>query len=127
MERKEKIEGRLKRKKRIRKKISGTAARPRLCVFKSLKHMYAQLVDDGTGKVITGVSTLTAEVKGGIKYGGNAAKRQEGGRGDGEEGAGPRREGDSFRSERLQVSRQGQGTCGRRPGGRTNLLEEVSA
>ncbi len=64
---------RLKRKKRIRKKISGTAARPRLCVFKSLQHMYAQLVDDGTGKVITGVSTLTKEVKGGIKHGGNAA------------------------------------------------------
>ncbi len=73
MERKDKIEGRLKRKKRVRKKISGTAARPRLCVFKSLRHMYAQLVDDGTGKVITGVSTLTAEVKGGIKHGGNTA------------------------------------------------------
>jgi large subunit ribosomal protein L18 len=72
MERKDKIEARLKRKKRVRKKISGTAGRPRLCVFKSLRHIYAQLVDDGTGKVITGVSTLSAEVKGGIKYGGNA-------------------------------------------------------
>jgi large subunit ribosomal protein L18 len=72
MERRDKIEARLKRKKRVRKKISGTAARPRLCVFKSLRHMYAQLVDDGTGKVITGVSTLSAEVKGGIKHGGNA-------------------------------------------------------
>lgn len=73
MDRKEKIEARLKRKKRIRKKITGTAGRPRLCVFKSLRNMYAQLVDDTTGKVITGVSTLTADVKGDIKYGGNAA------------------------------------------------------
>ncbi len=72
MERKDKIEGRLKRKKRVRKKISGTAARPRLCVFRSLRHIYAQLVDDGTGRVITGVSTLSADVKGGIKHGGNA-------------------------------------------------------
>ena len=60
MDRREKIESRLRRKKRIRKKIAGTAARPRLCVFKSLKNMYAQIVDDTTGRVITGVSTLTS-------------------------------------------------------------------
>ncbi len=71
MDRKEKIEGRLKRKKRIRKKLTGTAERPRLCVYKSLKNMYAQLIDDSTGKVITGVSTLTSGVSGEIKYGGN--------------------------------------------------------
>jgi large subunit ribosomal protein L18 len=72
MDRKEKTSARLKRKKRIRKKVSGTAERPRLCVFKSLKNMYAQIVDDASGKVITGVSTLTADVKGDLKYGGNA-------------------------------------------------------
>ncbi len=72
MDRKEKIQARLKRKKRIRKKIAGTAERPRLCVFKSLRNMYAQIVDDTTGKVITGVSTLTADVRGEVKYGGNA-------------------------------------------------------
>jgi len=66
MERRVKTEARLMRKKRIRKKLAGTAERPRLCVYKSLKNMYAQLVDDSTGKVITGVSTLTGEVKGGI-------------------------------------------------------------
>jgi large subunit ribosomal protein L18 len=71
MDRKEKIEARLKRKKRIRKKVTGTAERPRLCVFKSLKNTYAQIVDDASGKVITGVSTLSADVKSGIKYGGN--------------------------------------------------------
>jgi large subunit ribosomal protein L18 len=73
MDSREKIESRLRRKKRIRKKISGTAAKPRLCVFKSLKNMYVQIVDDSTGKVLTGVSTLTTEVKGEIKYGGNVA------------------------------------------------------
>jgi large subunit ribosomal protein L18 len=72
MDRKEKIEARLKRKKRIRKKVTGTAGRPRLCVFKSLKNTYVQIVDDASGKVITGVSTLSADVLGGIKYGGNA-------------------------------------------------------
>jgi large subunit ribosomal protein L18 len=72
MDRKDKISARLKRKKRIRKKVSGTAQRPRLCVFKSLANMYAQIVDDASGKVITGVSTLTADVKGEVKYGGNA-------------------------------------------------------
>jgi large subunit ribosomal protein L18 len=71
MDRREKTEARLKRKKRIRKKVTGTALRPRLCVYKSLKNMYAQLVDDSAGRVITGVSTLTGEVKGGVTYGGN--------------------------------------------------------
>jgi large subunit ribosomal protein L18 len=72
MDTKVKAEARLKRKKRIRKKISGTSERPRLCVFKSLKNMYAQLVDDHNAKVLTGVSTLTAGVKGAVKFGGNA-------------------------------------------------------
>ena len=58
-----------KRKYRIRKKISGTSDRPRLIVYKSLKHIYAQLVNDLTGQVITGVSSLTPEVKSQIKNG----------------------------------------------------------
>ena len=72
MERRDKIAARLKRKKRIRKKISGTAERPRLCVYKSLQNIYAQLVDDDAHTVITGVSSLTAEVKAATPYGGNA-------------------------------------------------------
>jgi large subunit ribosomal protein L18 len=77
MDRKEKVEARDRRKRRIRKKIFGTKDKPRLCVYKSLKGIYAQLVDDGEGKVITGVSTLNKEVKSGLKYGGNvgAAKK----------------------------------------------------
>jgi large subunit ribosomal protein L18 len=57
---------RQKRKARIRRKISGTASRPRLTVYKSLKHMYAQLVDDTTGKTLVSVATLSKAVKGEI-------------------------------------------------------------
>ncbi len=58
-----------KRRYRIRSKIRGTADRPRLVVYKSLKHIYAQLVNDLTGQVISGVSSLTPEVKKQIKNG----------------------------------------------------------
>lgn len=53
-----KNEKRLKRKIRIRKKISGTADCPRLCVFRSAKHMYAQIIDDTIGKTIAAASTI---------------------------------------------------------------------
>jgi len=52
-----------KRRKRIRKKIYGTAERPRLCVYRSLKHIYAQLVDDVSGRVLVGASTLSPEIR----------------------------------------------------------------
>ncbi|HOP49069.1 MAG TPA: 50S ribosomal protein L18 [Ignavibacteriales bacterium] len=50
-------------KNRIRKKITGTPERPRMVVYKSLKYMYVQFVDDVNGKTLTGVSSLTKEVK----------------------------------------------------------------
>jgi large subunit ribosomal protein L18 len=53
-----KNEKRLKRKVRIRKKISGTTQRPRLCVFRSAKHIYAQIIDDTIGKTLVAASTL---------------------------------------------------------------------
>jgi large subunit ribosomal protein L18 len=53
-----------KRKARIRRKLSGTAERPRLTVYKSLKHMYAQLVDDTTGKTLLSVGTTSKGLKG---------------------------------------------------------------
>lgn len=71
MDRKEKVQARERRRKRVRIKVTGTIQKPRLCVFKSLKQMYAQLIDDTQRKVITGVSTLTLEVKPAIKHGGN--------------------------------------------------------
>mmetsp|Transcript_475 Transcript_475/g.305 ORF Transcript_475/g.305 Transcript_475/m.305 type:complete len:126 (-) Transcript_475:157-534(-) len=50
--------GRLKRKKRIRKKIIGTADMPRFCVFRSSKHIYAQVVDDSCGSTLAAASTI---------------------------------------------------------------------
>lgn len=48
---------------RIRKKVSGTPQRPRLCVFRSLKHIYAQVIDDVAGHTLASVSTLDGEIK----------------------------------------------------------------
>jgi large subunit ribosomal protein L18 len=54
---------RLKRKRRIRKKISGSAARPRLTVFRSAKHIYAQIIDDVQGVTLAAAGTLSPELK----------------------------------------------------------------
>jgi large subunit ribosomal protein L18 len=54
----DKVVGRLKNKMRIRKKVSGTAEKPRLTVYKSTKNMYAQLIDDVSGKTLASASTL---------------------------------------------------------------------
>ena len=48
---------------RVRKKLSGTAERPRLCVFRSLNHAYAQVVDDKLGHTLVSASTLDREIK----------------------------------------------------------------
>lgn len=60
---------RLARHARVRKKVSGTSDIPRLCVFRSLKNIYAQIIDDTTGNTLVAASTLEAELKG--KNGGN--------------------------------------------------------
>ena len=57
------IVGRERRKFRIRRKISGSPERPRLTVFRSSKHIYAQVVDDQAGSTIAHASTLTREVR----------------------------------------------------------------
>jgi len=59
-----KIVGRERRKLRIRKKVNGTPARPRLTVFRSTKHIYAQVIDDTTGQTIAHASTLSKDIKG---------------------------------------------------------------
>jgi large subunit ribosomal protein L18 len=61
-----KLEGRERRKLRIRKKISGTTERPRLSVFRSTKHIYAQVIDDVTGRTLAHASTLSEELKGAL-------------------------------------------------------------
>lgn len=60
-------QARLKRKKRIRKKIYGTQQRPRLSVFRSARHTYAQVVDDTTGHTLAAASTLDKEAQSGPK------------------------------------------------------------
>jgi large subunit ribosomal protein L18 len=54
---------RARRHMRVRKKITGSAARPRLAVKRSAKHIFAQLVDDGTGRTLASASTLDADVR----------------------------------------------------------------
>ena len=56
-------EARLKRRKRIRKKVSGSPERPRLSVFRSSKHIYAQVIDDLNGVTLVTASTLTPEIR----------------------------------------------------------------
>ena len=59
---------RLKRKKRIRKTIAGTSLRPRISVFRSAKHIYAQVIDDTAGKTLAAASSLEESVKGQPKF-----------------------------------------------------------
>ena len=54
---------RLKRKKRIRRKLEGTEVRPRLTVFRSDKHIYAQIINDETGATLVSASTLSPEYR----------------------------------------------------------------
>ena len=62
---------RLKRKVRVRKKIQGTPVCPRLNVFKSAKHIYAQIIDDVSGVTMVSASTVMKDVQAGLKYTGN--------------------------------------------------------
>lgn len=66
---------RIKRHYRIRNKINGTAQRPRLSVYRSLNHIYAQLIDDTAGVTLASASTLSAEF--GKKPGGNVEAAKE--------------------------------------------------
>lgn len=56
---------RLRRKRSIRKKISGTESRPRLSVFRSSAHIYAQVINDVTGVTLVSASSLSADIRGG--------------------------------------------------------------
>jgi large subunit ribosomal protein L18 len=66
-----KREARVRSHHRIRNKISGTASRPRLAVFRSLKQIYVQAIDDETGKTLASASSLEKEFRSGDKSGGN--------------------------------------------------------
>jgi len=60
---KQKRLARRRRHTRVRKRVSGTAAQPRLCVFRSLKHIYAQVIDDTSACTLVAASSLDAEVR----------------------------------------------------------------
>jgi large subunit ribosomal protein L18 len=57
----------------MRKKLAGTTERPRLCVYRSLKHMHAQIIDDRLGRTLAAASSLDEGVRKHIKGGGNIA------------------------------------------------------
>jgi large subunit ribosomal protein L18 len=59
-----------RRQFRVRKRVRGSEARPRLCVFRSHKHMYAQVIDDGSGRTLAAASTADTAVLGPLPYGG---------------------------------------------------------
>jgi large subunit ribosomal protein L18 len=66
-----KIVRRVRRKRRLRKTLIGTPTRPRLTVFRSLKNIYAQVIDDSRGVTICSASTRDKDFAGGVKSGGN--------------------------------------------------------
>lgn len=58
-----KVKARKRRHERVRKKISGSPDRPRLCVFRSVSHIYAQVIDDSSGRTLVCASTLDKEIR----------------------------------------------------------------
>jgi large subunit ribosomal protein L18 len=62
---------------RIRERMQGSAQRPRLNVYRSLNHIYVQLIDDATGKTLASASTTQGRAKGSKKTGGNVASAKE--------------------------------------------------
>lgn len=62
---------RLRRHRRVRKKVSGTAERPRMSVFRSTNHIYVQLIDDANGVTLVSASSMDADIKSKISTGGN--------------------------------------------------------
>jgi len=72
-----KVGARARRRKRVRKRVKGTPERPRLSVFRSLRHTYAQVIVDTTGQTLVSASTLSREIRGELMRTGNteAAKK----------------------------------------------------
>jgi large subunit ribosomal protein L18 len=66
-----KHELRRRRHYRLRRRVTGTPQRPRLAVFRSLKHIYAQIIDDAQGQTLAAASTMEGALKGNLKSGGD--------------------------------------------------------
>ena len=67
-------EARLRRKKRVRKKVRGIPEKPRLCVFRSSRHIYTQIIDDSAGRTLAAVSSLSKDL--GPKIGKNGCNKE---------------------------------------------------
>jgi large subunit ribosomal protein L18 len=76
METREKRRRHLRRHLRLRRRVVGTPARPRLCVFRSHKHIAAQVVDDTQGRTLLGLSTQAPALREGLPRGGNIQAAQ---------------------------------------------------
>jgi large subunit ribosomal protein L18 len=70
------LSGRLRRKLRVRQKVRGTEERPRLTVYRSLRHTYAQVINDITGHTLAAASTRSKELQGQLEATGNTAAAQ---------------------------------------------------
>jgi large subunit ribosomal protein L18 len=70
------VGARQRRQQRVRRRLRGSDARPRLCVFRSGKHIYAQVISDQTGRTLAAASTLSPALKGEMKRTGNCAAAQ---------------------------------------------------
>lgn len=68
-----KTKRRMRRKRVIRNRVEGTAEAPRLTVFRSLQNIYAQIIDDHAGVTVCAASTVSKDLRGAVKYGGNIA------------------------------------------------------
>jgi len=62
---------RIRRRHRVRRYIRGTAERPRLSVFRAHKHIYAQIIDDASGRTLASASTMDKQIRGAVASGGN--------------------------------------------------------
>jgi large subunit ribosomal protein L18 len=67
-----KYKQRLRRRFRVTKHTRGSEGRPRLCIYRSAKHMYAQIIDDVAGKTLVSASTVDKELRGKVGFGGNS-------------------------------------------------------
>ena len=65
------LKQRLRRRRRVRKPLRGTSERPRLSGCRTSKHIYAQVIDDATGKTLASASSVDREIRGSVAFGGN--------------------------------------------------------
>jgi large subunit ribosomal protein L18 len=113
---------RLKRKSRIRKRLHGTAERPRLSVFRSARHIYAQIIDDLQGVTLVAAGTLSPEIKDKLAGPEKDPGRPGGGETPGRQGQGKGHRPGGLRPQRLSVSRPGEKPGGELPGAWAGVL-----